>query len=29
MLGEERSKAIEFVASDMWKAFLKVGPRRE
>jgi transposase len=24
MLGEERSKAIVFVASDMWKAFLKV-----
>lgn len=24
MLGEERTKAIRFVASDMWKAFLKV-----
>jgi transposase len=28
MLGEERSKAIEFVASDMWKAFLKVVRKR-
>jgi transposase len=28
MLGEERSKAIEFVASDMWKAFLKVVRQR-
>jgi transposase len=28
LLGEERSKAIEFVASDMWKAFLKVVRQR-
>jgi transposase len=28
MLGEERSKAIEFVASDMWKAFLSVVAKR-
>lgn len=28
MLGEERSKAIVFVASDMWKAFLSVVRRR-
>ena len=28
MLGEERSKAIVFVASDMWKAFLKVVTQR-
>jgi transposase len=28
MLGEERSKAIEFIASDMWKAFLSVVAKR-
>ncbi len=28
MLGEERTKAIAFVASDMWKAFLNVVRRR-
>lgn len=28
MLGEERSKAIVFVASDMWRAFLKVVRKR-
>jgi transposase len=28
MLGEERTKAITFVASDMWKAFLKVVRQR-
>ena len=28
MLGEERSQAIVFVASDMWKAFLKVVRKR-
>jgi transposase len=28
MLGEERSRAIVFVASDMWKAFLKVVRQR-
>ncbi len=28
MLGEERSKAITFVASDMWKAFLNVVKKR-
>jgi transposase len=28
MLGEERSKALEFIASDMWKAFLSVVAKR-
>ena len=28
MLGEERSKAIEFIASDMWRAFLSVVAKR-
>jgi transposase len=28
MLGEERSRAIEFVVSDMWKAFLSVVAKR-
>ena len=28
MLGEERTKSIEFVASDMWKAFLQVVRKR-